>query len=197
MTGIRRSAMRWAAVLPAAALILAGCTGGSNAVDQSSGRYHFVSGTSKGGLIAVGKRAKLGAITGTLLEGGTFNLSQDLGKVVVVNFWATWCGPCITETPQFDSVYRAYKSKGATFVGIDTKESSHSQPESFVRDNDISYPIVFDEQGKIAAQMGNVPLEGLPTTVLVDKSGRVAAVYLGPLAPKDLEPPLNKLLAEA
>ena len=113
-----------------------------------------------------------------------------------MNFWATWCSPCVTETPQFDSMYRSYKSKGVTFVGIDTKESSRSAPRAFVKDNDISYPIVFDEPGKIATEMGNVPLQGLPTTVLVDKHGKVAAVYLGPLTPKDLEPAVNKLAAE-
>jgi thiol-disulfide isomerase/thioredoxin len=183
--------------LTAAVMLLGACTGGSNAVVQGdAGGFHFVSGNKKGTVVAPDKRTHLGTITGSLLDGGSFALSQDLGKVVVVNFWATWCGPCVTETPQFDSVYRSYQSRGVTFVGIDTKESSRDAPKAFVKDNDISYPIVFDEPGRLATEMGNIPLQGLPTTVLVDKEGRVAAVYLGPVAPKDLEPALNKLAAE-
>jgi thiol-disulfide isomerase/thioredoxin len=190
------NAVRLAAGLVAAGLTLSACSGGSNAVSQDGGSFRFVSGTHRGSVIPVPKRETLGAIKGDLLDGGTFALSQDLGKVTVVNFWATWCGPCTTETPQFDSVYRSYKSKDVAFVGIDTKEGGKSAPRAFVKDNDISYPIVFDEPGKIAVEMGNIPLGGLPATVLVDKQGKVAAVYVGILSPKDLEPVLDTLLTE-
>jgi len=190
------NAVRLAAGLAAAGLILSACSGGSNAVNQGDGSFRFVSGTHRGSVIPEAKRETLGTIKGDLLDGGTYLLSQDLGKVTVVNFWATWCGPCTSETPQFDSVYRSYKSKGVTFVGIDTKESGKSAPRAFVKDNDISYPIVFDEPGKIAVEMGNIPLGGLPATILVDKQGKVAAVYIGIVLPKDLEPVLNTLITE-
>jgi len=193
MNGIRRSA----AVLAAAAvLVLAGCSAGSNAVEQGTGDFRFVSANAKGSLIAIDKRHPVGNVTGSLLNGGTFKLSADLGQVVVVNFWATWCGPCTTETPEFDSVYRQYKSQGVTFVGVDTKEASRDAPRAFVKDNNISYPIVFDEEGEVAAEMGKIALPGLPATVLIDKQGRVAAVYISALSPKDLDPLLNKLVAE-
>ena len=191
-----RSGVAVAVVAGLAILGLTACTGGSNAVSQDGGSFRFVSGNVKGTLIAPAKRDALRNVHGEYLDGKPFALAQDLGKVTVVNFWATWCGPCTTETPQFDSVYRSYKSRGVTFVGIDTKESSKDAPISFVKDNDISYPIVFDEPGKVAAQMGNIPLQGLPATVLVDKLGKVAAVYVGKVAPADLEPALNKLIAE-
>jgi peroxiredoxin len=93
-------------------------------------------------------------------------------------------------------VYRAYKAKGVDFVGIDFKDQ-RGKAESFVKDNDISFPIVYDQQGKTALQMGHLPAQGLPFTVLIDKQQRVAAVYTGdPLTPMDLEPVLNKQLAE-
>jgi len=190
------NAVRLAVGIIAAGLTLSACTGGSNAVSQDGGSFRFVSGNHKGSVIPAPKRQTLGTIKGDLLDGGTFQLSQDLGKVTVVNFWATWCSPCTIETPQFDSVYRSYKSKDVAFVGIDTKESSRSAPRAFVKDNDISYPIVFDEPGKIALEMGNIPLGGLPATVLLDKQGKVAAVYVGILSPKDLEPVLDTLLTE-
>jgi peroxiredoxin len=185
------------ALLAAGTLTLAGCSGGSNAVSQSGGNYRFVSSNSKGSLIPVANRRTVGQVTGSLLNGGTFTLSKDAGKVVVINFWATWCGPCTTETPEFDSVYRKFRNSGITFVGIDTKESSRDAPRAFVKDNKISYPIVFDEQGYTAVELGKIPSQSLPFTVLIDKEQRVAAVYLGVLEPKDLEPVLTTLTKEA
>jgi peroxiredoxin len=184
------------AALTLGTLLLGGCAG-SNAVDQNSGgQYRFVSGTSAGHLIAAGDRKPAGMFAGTLLDGGTYKLAAQRGKVVVVNFWATWCPPCVIETPEFNRVYRAYRSKGVTFVGIDTKEYSHSAPKAFVAHHHISYPIVADEPGRIALELGNIPTQALPFTVLIDKQGRVAATYLSTLAPKDLEPVLDKLAAE-
>jgi peroxiredoxin len=183
------------AALLAAVLALGACTG-KDAVDQTAGgQFRFVSGNGKGSLIKAADRKPAGNFTGDLLNGGKITLNQYRGKVVVINFWATWCGPCTTETPQFDSVYRSYKSKGVQFIGIDTKEASKDAPKAFVRDNDISYPIVWDEQGKTAVALGKIPARALPFTVLIDRKERVAAVYLTSLAPKDLEPVLNKLVA--
>jgi len=188
---------RLLAAVSVAALLLAGCTG-KDAVDQSAGsQFRFVSGTSVGKTIAAGDRKTSGGFTGTLLEGGTLTLAQSAGKIVVINFWATWCGPCTTETPQFDLVYRANKAKGVAFLGIDTKETSTDAAKAFVKDNHISYPIVSDEQGETAIALGKIPSLALPFTVILDKQHRVAAVYLRPLTAKDLQPVLDKLLAES
>jgi peroxiredoxin len=176
-------------------LVLAGCTG-KDAVDQSAGQYRFVSGTSLGKTYPLGERKKAGDFTGELLNGGTLSLSQLAGRVVVINFWAVWCGPCKTETPAFDSVYRAYRAKGVSFVGVDTKDQ-RSQAQAFVKDNRISYPMIFDEPGETALALGKIPALALPFTVLIDKHGRVAAVYLERLQPADLQPVLNSLLAES
>lgn len=193
-----RSRSTGAAIVLAAAvaalLLLAGCTG-KDAVDQSAGQYRFVSATSLGKTYDPNQRKKAGDFTGELLNGGTLSLSQLAGKVVVINFWAVWCGPCKTETPEFDSVYRAYRSKDVSFVGVDTKDQ-RSQAQAFVKDNQISYPMIFDEPGQTALALGKIPALALPFTVLVDKHGRVAAVYLQRLQPADLEPVLNTLLAE-
>jgi thiol-disulfide isomerase/thioredoxin len=180
----------------AAAALVTGCTG-KNAVDQAAGgQFRFVSASSPGQTWQPADRKKAGDFTADLLNGGTFKLAGDAGKVVVVNFWASWCNPCKIETPQFDNVYRAYKSKGVDFVGIDFKDQ-RSTARSFVQNYDISYPIVYDQQGKTALQLGHLPALGLPFTVLIDKQQRVAAVYTQALQPADLEPVLNKLLAES
>jgi peroxiredoxin len=177
------------------ALLLAACSGKDAVVQGQSNGYNFVSANKLGATIAPADRKKAGDFTGTLLDGGNYSLSEQAGKVVVVNFWATWCGPCTAETPEFDSIYRQYQTKGVTFVGIDTKDEP-SKAKAFVRDNQISYPIVFDQQGKTAITLGRIPANALPFTVLIDEQGRVAAVYLGAVASGDLTPTLNTLLKE-
>ncbi len=185
------------AALLAGAFVLAACTG-KDAVDQSAGGdFHFVSATSKGTTIAEGNRKAVGAVTGNLMDGSPYSLAADAGKVVVINFWATWCGPCKTETPQLDSLYRQVHAQGIDFVGVDTKEVSKDAPMAFITDNHISYPMLWDEQGKTALELGHVPALALPFTVVIDKDQRVAAVYLGALAPADLSPVLTSLVAES
>jgi peroxiredoxin len=181
--------------LVASVLALAACTG-KNAVDQNNNSaFKFQTGTPLGKLYPAADRKPAGSFTGQLLDGGTTSLAATKGKVVVINFWATWCGPCTTETPQFDLVYRSIKARGVDFLGIDTKDVK-SNAQSFVKTYDISYPIVFDEQGETALRLGNLPAAALPFTVLIDKQGRVAAVYIVRLAAKDLTGALDKLLAE-
>jgi peroxiredoxin len=177
------------------ALVASGCTG-KDAVDQSGGNFHFVAGTTLGKTYAAADRKTAGGFTADNLAGGQLSLAQFAGQVTVINFWATWCGPCTTETPQFDNVYRAYKSKGVAFIGVDTKDSPSSKAKSFVKDNDITFPIVYDQTGETALRLGKIPALSLPFTVIIDKHGKVAGVYLNQMAPKDLEPILDKLLAE-
>jgi thiol-disulfide isomerase/thioredoxin len=171
--------------------LLAGCSG-----DNSSNTYTFSGATKLGALIPEHDRKTAGDVHAPLLDGNrTYRLSSDKGTVVVLNFWATWCPPCRVETPQLDNVYRAYRAKDVTIVGVDTKDFPRSKPQAFVADNQITYPIVYDEQGESIVALGSIP-GSLPFSVLIDKQGRVAAVYLGAITPKDLTPPLNQLRAE-
>jgi peroxiredoxin len=183
-----------AACLTAVALVLAGCSGGGG--HSAQGKYRFTSATKIGQTIPVADRKTAGDFTGDLLDGSKTSLAAYAGTVVVINFWATWCGPCTVETPQFETIYQNYQAKGVSFVGIDTKDEK-GQAQSFVKDNHITYPIVFDQNGSTGIELGNISAPGLPYTVVVDKAGKVAGVYIGEQQPKDLEPVLNTLIAQA
>jgi thiol-disulfide isomerase/thioredoxin len=183
----RKPAALLAAVAAALTLLTAACTSSS----ASSGDYTFHGATKLGTLIPADKRQPAADF-----DGGRYNLKQDDGKVTVINFWGSWCGPCKVETPQFAMVYDKYRTKGVGFVGIDVKEADRSDPRAFVKDNKVTYPIVYDEPGETALRLGDIPTQGMPFTVILDQQHRVAAVYLLRLAAADLEPVLNKLLAE-
>ena len=181
-----------------AVLGLSACSGGKNAVDQSAGnQFRYVQANKKGSVIEAAQRKQAGPVTGTLLAGGNYRLSDDRGKVVVLNYFASWCPPCQTETPQFDSIYRERKSSGVQFVGMDVKDPSKSAAQSWIKDKGVTFPVVYDEAAKSAIQLGDVPMAALPSTVVIDKQGRVAAVYVGAVLPADLNPALDQLVREA
>lgn len=182
-----------ATAISTAVLALSACTNSTQS-NSASCDFHFTSANKSGTTIAEAKR-KTCEVTGNLIDGGTYSLAQDKGKVVVLNFWAAWCAPCQVETPQFDLMYRQNKAKGVDFVGIDTKDIK-SNAKSFIADHDITFPIVYDEPGETALALGNLPVQGMPFSVVIDKQSRVAGVYIGRQSPADLQPVLNALLTE-
>lgn len=184
-------------LLCAAALALSACSG-SNAVDQGAGggTFKFTSGSALGTLYPRADRKKAGAFSGTLLDGAKADVAAHTGKIVVLNFWASWCGPCKTELPQFDLLSKELKARGVDFVGVNTKDD-RGNAQSFVQTNAISFPNIYDEQGETALRLGSIPQASLPFTVLLDKQGKVAAVYVIRLSPTDLRRALDKLLAES
>jgi peroxiredoxin len=186
---------RLLSLLAAVAVLASACTG-SNAVDQTqNGTFKFTSGTALGKLYPQADRKKAGDFTAPLLSGGKINLAGSKGRIVVLNYWASWCTPCRTETPQFDLLYRRIKAQGVDFLGINTKDEK-GDAESFVKQNQISFPIVYDEQGETAVRIGDIPQTALPFTVVLDKAGKVAAVYKIALSAKDLQRAITQLQAE-
>lgn len=188
--------MRWlvriAASVAAATLALSACSSSGDSKD-----YHYDGAQKLGTLIPVADRKPVPQFSGTLLSGGRYKLSDYTGKAIVVNFWGTWCGPCVVETPQFESVYQSYRDKGVSFVGVDIKEGSRDEPRSFVADHHIQYPIIYDETGETALRMGGIRVQATPFTVLLDREHRVAGVYAATLTPQDLEPMLDKLTSRS
>jgi len=101
--------------------------------------------------------------------GGQLSLSRLRGQVVMINFWASWCGPCRQEFPALDEMYRKYKPMGFTMVGINV-ESEKADAERFLGARPVSFPIVFDPDNKVSGSYG---VSAMPTTVLVDRQGRL------------------------
>lgn len=109
------------------------------------------------------------------LAGGEWRLGAHRGDVVLVNFWATWCGPCREETPGLVRVAHAYAPKGLAVAGITMDDGGMEPVHRFVRSYQVNYPILipgsdFELAGRIS---------GLPTTLLIDRQGRVAKTYVG------------------
>jgi thiol-disulfide isomerase/thioredoxin len=115
------------------------------------------------------------------------------GKVVIVNFWATWCHPCEREIPAFNRVYEAYKGKGVEFFGVLQEDASPAQVLNFASDHEMTYPIVPIDDA-IARQFGVAPQ--MPTTFIYDKTGERRKVQVGPLDDNELRAIIDQLLAE-
>jgi thiol-disulfide isomerase/thioredoxin len=110
------------------------------------------------------------------LEGKTVAM-KDLGnKVVIVDFWATWCGPCREEIPHLNELYSELKGKGLEIVGISMDTDGTDGVKDFAREFRIQYPIVMGDE-KVAESFGGII--GLPTTFIIDRNGRIAKKYIG------------------
>lgn len=179
------------AVLCVAAVVLSACSSGSS----DSSTYRFSSGTAIGSVIPVKDRVAAPKLAGKQLNGdGTITASQYKGKVIVLAFWASWCGPCRVEMPQLAGLNTELAGKGVAFVGVASRDDPDNS-RAFYKSNDITFPSVVDENGELAQKLGNLP--NLPFTVVLDKSGKVAAAYVVRYGAKDLERALTTLRAES
>ena len=109
------------------------------------------------------------------------DLSNYKNKVVVLNVWGSWCGPCRKEAKELQELYVKNKDSGVEFIGINIRDSRVSA-EKFITNFGITYPNIFDRDGvKLLGFKDTLPANAIPSTVLVDKNGKVAARQLGPI----------------
>lgn len=164
-------------------LVLSGCS-------SSGGKYYsFSAGTALGSLIPIADRKPAHDFSGALVGGGSTSLAKYQGKVTLINFFGSWCNPCQVETPQLALL--ADQETNVQFLGIDLADEM-SSIKTFLAQSKVHYPVIFDQADRVPLTL-DVPTKGVPFTVLIDKAGRVAAVYVQVVSPKDLEHPLAEL----
>jgi thiol-disulfide isomerase/thioredoxin len=186
-------------LLPAlvAALVLTGCTSGSDAVDvNNGGEFRFVAATPSGEVIPPEDRATAPEFAGTLLGGDEFSSDELAGDVAVLNFWGSWCGPCRVETPEFQEVYADVRDDGVQFLGLNVKETSEQFALAFVQRFGIEFPSLYDPRGEVALAFRDYPATAIPSTIVLDRDNRVAAVYTGEVSQADLRRVLDLVLGE-
>ena len=130
------------------------------------------------------------------LDGNKVTLSELRGKVIVVNFWATWCLPCREETPALEKSYEQYKASGVVILGVNmTNQDVVSEVESFVQEFRLTYPILLDRDGSVSNTLYQV--RGLPTTFFVNREGVIRTVLVGgPMSETFIRSKIEALLQE-
>ena len=171
--------------------LAAGCSGSESAAGDST---HFVQGKPGYSEYSVTKRKAAPSLSGSTLTSTPLSIAQMRGKVVVVNFWGSWCAPCRAESAALESVAQATASKGVSFVGVDERDT-RTDALSFVKGHSVTYPSIFDEDGSLAAQWPAAA--GPPYTFIVDRQGRIAVRILGGVTPNELQSAVSKVAAAA
>jgi thiol-disulfide isomerase/thioredoxin len=152
---------------------------------------------SNGGIAAALGRGKTPAAPSFTLKSlsgpGSIKLETYGGRVIVVNFWASWCGPCHAETPVLNHAWQHWKAHLVTFIGVDTRDAK-GDARSFAHSSHISYPVGFDGSGWTTRTYG---VGALPATFVISPRGRVVARFLGAVSAQKLSAAIARTLHRA
>ncbi|SED24089.1 TlpA disulfide reductase family protein [Rhodococcus koreensis] len=189
------------AVICTAAVSLSACASGDDAVAQG-GTFDFV---SPGGQTEIfydppADRGTIGTVSGPdlMTDGRTTSIDDFEGQVVVLNVWGQWCGPCRGEANDLEQVYEETKDQGVSFLGINVRDNQQDKAQDFVIDNKVSYPSIYDPAMRTMIALGqNYPTSVIPTTIVLDREHRVAAVFLKELLVEDLMPVVERVAQES
>jgi thiol-disulfide isomerase/thioredoxin len=163
---------------------LAACTGKEDGCDTSSTGWVEC---------PVDKRPAAPQLSGELLEGGRYDLSQDRGQVVVVNFWGSWCAPCRAEIDDLEAVHQATKERGVRFLGINVRDDRDKAKAFHL--GKVTYPSVLDPSSKLALDF-DIPPNTIPATIVLDREGRIAVVIRDSVTEAEFEPIVARVAAE-
>jgi thiol-disulfide isomerase/thioredoxin len=186
--------------LPLVALFLAvsavaGCTGHGAVKQDVSGTTGYTSGNLALDYVAAAHRRTAPDVTGRMLDGSHFDLSAWRGKVVVVNFWGSWCAECRDEAQALQQVYADDRARGVEFLGVDIRDDVPSALD-YQRHYGITYPSLDDPANLVALRFRGIPPNATPTTLVLDRSGRVAARQNGSIRYSQLRDLVDRVLAE-
>jgi thiol-disulfide isomerase/thioredoxin len=185
----RRTVVTSAAVLAAllAGALVVTLTQGN---EKASG-VTYVNGDTNEIVYAQGHRALAPDFTGTSLTGTPISLASYHGKVVVLNFWGSWCNPCRSEAPTLAVLAEEYGPKGVSFLGDDVGDTP-ANALAFTRSVGITYPSVNDASYSVVQDFGRVvPVSDTPTTVVIDGTGRIAGLVIGAISYQAMTTILN------
>jgi thiol-disulfide isomerase/thioredoxin len=189
--------VKWFLTVVSVVLALAGCSTGKDAVSQGT-NFHFVAPGGRTDIVYAGDRQPIPPLSGEdLMDAGKrISVADYAGKVVVLNLWGQWCAPCRTEAPELEKLYQQYQAAGVQVLGYDVRDFDRSPPQDFVRDRGLTYPSIYDPPGRGLLALSGYPLNVVPSTIVIDKQQRVAAIYLRSILAGDLSPLVQRLATE-
>lgn len=174
--------------------LLAACTG--TKTDGPSGpQQKTLPGGVGSTLLDVSSRIPAPTIRGESLNGTEIDLSSMRGKVLVLNFWASWCNPCRAESPTLVKVAQDNAARGVAFVGINIKDD-RGAARRFDEVHGVPYPSLFDQPGVILTRLHKLIPQQPPSTLLIDKAGRIAGIFSGGVTESELSGPVQRLASE-
>jgi len=189
----RRTVVLAAAALAGVLLIVVLATGWAGSGNSS---VTTVDGSTSAVLYSAGHRPLAPEFTATTLTGSKLSLSDYRGKVVVLNFWGSWCVPCRAEAPTLAALAAKYQPSGVSFLGVDVRDTTASAL-AFAHSFHITYPSVSDESSAITLDFtAKVPIAGTPTTLVVDRTGHIAGAVFGTVTYSELTAILAKVTAK-
>ncbi|MGW7359742.1 TlpA family protein disulfide reductase [Streptomyces sp. NPDC054802] len=185
------------ALVAAGALTLSACGGGGKS--GGGGDTNFVTGTGGISTVPKSERQSPDKLAGETLHGEHLDVADLKGKVVVLNVWGSWCGPCRAEARYFSEVAKETKAQGVEFVGINTRDAKKQKAINFEKDYGVEYPSLYDPIGKLIVNgfpKGTLNPQAIPTTIVLDREGKIAARSLKALDDKELRKMIDPLIAE-
>ncbi|MFD8566610.1 TlpA family protein disulfide reductase [Streptomyces sp. NPDC057694] len=193
---ITRRAAKLTVAAAAAALVLTAC--GNGGTSGGGNNTNFVTGTGGIATVEKGERSPAPDLTGKDLTGDKLTLSAYKGKVVVINVWGSWCPPCRAEAKYFSKVAGETEGKDVQFLGINTRDPDSGPAKSFEKDYGITYPSYYDPSGKLLLQFkkGTLNPQSIPSTLVIDREGNIAARSLRALNEKNLRKMIDPVIAE-
>jgi thiol-disulfide isomerase/thioredoxin len=191
-----RRAAAVAAMAAAASMAVAGCAGGGAQNTPASNGQSFVAGSTGTTVFKAGTGPVAPAVTGMALSGAKLSLTAYHGRVVVMNFWGSWCTPCRAEAPALAQLARKFAPSSVQFLGVDIRDSPASA-KAFMRDFGIQYPSLNDPGDQIALDFrSTVPPAGVPTTLVISRSGRITGRVIGEASYNGLKALIAQAAAE-
>ena len=174
-------------------LFLSGCSSsGDIGKPVSTSPNQIGAGTTE---FPTGQRPHVPALSGVTISGESLNTATLAGQVVVLNAWASWCEPCREESPALARISKRVASLGVDFIGLD-EEDTKDKAMAFATKMGTAYPHLFDEHGELLASLRLLPTSGIPSTLVLDRQGNVAARVIGAIHEQEFEALLRSVASE-